>query len=391
MKTYLTARTKRKGLRRTAAATPVPAMCPRLPAADRVLPYLRKIDALRQYSNWGPLACDFEHRLSEHFSLPAGSVVVASSGTAALIGAILATAGRANAQRPLAIIPAFTFVATAVAAEQCGYRPYLVDVSADTWLLNAGELTGHSLLGDVGLVVPVATFGRPVPQDEWRDFRRQTGIPVVIDGAASFETVSAVPGRFAGEIPTVISFHATKSFGTGEGGCVLTADAALAVRVTQALNFGFYASRSSRAASTNGKMSEYHAAVGLAELDGWPQKSAALLDVSRRYRRRLARAGLAARFVSAPAIAACYALLRCVDVAESIRVQKSLTDANIEFRLWYGRGIHTEPYFSDVRHGEIPVTDAVAPCTVGLPVAPDLTDSVISRIVSAARRGIARS
>ncbi len=36
-------------------------------------------------------------------------------------------------------------------------------------------------------MIPVAPFGRPVPQTAWLEFREQTGIPVVIDGAATFE------------------------------------------------------------------------------------------------------------------------------------------------------------------------------------------------------------
>ncbi len=39
-------------------------------------------------------------------------------------------------------------------------------------------------------MIPVAPFGRPVPQTAWLEFRERTGIPVVIDGAATFETAA---------------------------------------------------------------------------------------------------------------------------------------------------------------------------------------------------------
>ena len=61
------------------------------------------------------------------------------------------------------------------------------------------------------------------------------------------------------------SLHATKGLATGEGGMVACTNAARIERIGQALNFGFSGSRESRSPSTNGKMSEYHAAVGLAE------------------------------------------------------------------------------------------------------------------------------
>ena len=114
----------------------------------------------------------------------------------------------------------------------------------------------------IGLVIPVATFGRPVPQAPWHAFREKTGIPVVIDGGASFAGVANKADAFLGNIPVGLSLHATKCFATGEGGAVVSCDTDLVVRASQALNFGFLGSRDSRTASTNGKMSEYHAAVG---------------------------------------------------------------------------------------------------------------------------------
>ena len=109
---------------------------PQLPDADRLLPYLRRIDASRTYSNWGPLAVEFEQRFAGQLHMPGIQVVSAASGTLALVGAILATAGRAPANRPLAIVPAFTFVATAVAVELTGFRPYAVDVHPLTWRID---------------------------------------------------------------------------------------------------------------------------------------------------------------------------------------------------------------------------------------------------------------
>jgi dTDP-4-amino-4,6-dideoxygalactose transaminase len=361
----------------------VPVLRPLLADADRLLPYLRQIDAARIYTNWGPLASELERRLARHFGLGENCVVSAGSGTAALVSAILGSAGRARPDRPLALIPAFTFVATAIAVEQCGYRPYLVDVSADTWLMEVDQLVGHSCLDQTGLVVAVAPFGRPVAQEACAAFRRRTGIPIVIDAGASFEAVSAEPNRYIGDVPAAMSFHATKSFATGEGGCVVTTDAHLSGLVTRALNFGFFADRMCRSASMNGKMSEYHAAVGLAELDHWPRRRAALLAVADRYRARLDSAGLAARFLGVPDVAGCYALFRCADAGEANRVQRSLTRSNIEFRLWYGGGLLEQPHFHDVPHDPLDVTQRIAPLIVGLPVAADLTETVLERVVTA--------
>jgi dTDP-4-amino-4,6-dideoxygalactose transaminase len=360
----------------------VPVLRPLLPLADRILPYLRRIDATRIYSNHGPLSCELERRLAEHLGLPQGGLACASSGTAALIGAILAAAGRATSERPLAIIPAFTFAATAAAVEQCGYQPYLADVDTDSWMLDAERLLTHPEHERVGVIVPVAPFGRPVPQEAWRRFRAVTGIPVVIDGAASFAGLADRPDRFLGEIPVAISFHATKAFATGEGGAVATDDVELAQRVAQTLNCGIRDIRDCRMPSTNGKMSEYHAAVGLAELDGWPDKLAALNDLAERYRRHITEAGLADRLYAAPEIGPNYVLFSCRDNAEAERVQDGLRRSLVDSRLWYGKGLQHQTYYADHPRGDLAVTERLAPCILGLPVAPDLPDTAVARVVT---------
>ena len=58
---------------------------------------------------------------------PGCGVVVTASGWAALKAAIFATAGAATPQRPLALMPSYTFAATAAAAETYGYKPYFLD------------------------------------------------------------------------------------------------------------------------------------------------------------------------------------------------------------------------------------------------------------------------
>ena len=363
-------------------------MRPKLPAAEALLPYLRRIDATRVYSNWGPLASELEGRLAETFRLPSGAVTSASSGTAALVGAILASAGRATEERPLALIPAFTFVATAAAVEQCGYRPHFVDVDPETWIIDPQRLADHPALDRVGLVVPVAPFGRTVAGAQWNAFRQTTGVPVAIDGAACFDGVVADPGATLGEIPVAMSFHATKCFATGEGGCVACEDAELVRRAAQALNFGFETTRESRSAGINGKMSEYHAAIGLAELDGWSAKHRDLRAVTDSYRRHLQEVGLVDRIVAAPEIGASYALFSCQDAAEVDRVESSLEREAVDYRRWYGRGLHMDAYFRELSRDDLDVTESLALRLLGVPLAPDLADTDIARTVQALDRAV---
>lgn len=366
----------------------VPVCRPLMAPAERLLPYLRVLDQTRQYSNYGPLVQRFETRLAAVLGQPRETVTTASSGTAALVGAILSLAGRAGPQRPLCAMPSYTFVATAVAAEHCGYQPLLLDVGED-WQLLPEAVAAHPEFARIGLVLPVAPYGRALRQAPWQAFVAATGIPVVIDGAACFEALQDQPAEFLGTVPVALSLHATKALATGEGGAILCSQAEVIARAVQTLNFGFRLTREARAPGSNGKMSEYHAAVGLAELDGWDDKRARYAAVAQQYRAQAAAAGLEARLRLAPLVASNYALLQLDDEAQTQRVRAALTERRAEHRLWYGPGLHRQPYYADCPATAMPVTDALAPTLLGLPMSVDLGPRDIGRCLDAVAAALA--
>ncbi len=191
------------------------AVCrPLLPSADRLLPYLKVIDETRRYSNHGTLLLALQLRLSE--AMGGNFVALASSGTTALEGAILASAGRARPQRHVCLMPAFTFIGSVAAVERCGFEPHFVDVDPETWMLDPRYLLNHPRLDSAGLVLAVSAFGRKVDQAPWTAFRDATSIPVVIDGAAMVESTFASPAECIGDIPVALSFHATKAFASAK-------------------------------------------------------------------------------------------------------------------------------------------------------------------------------
>ena len=368
----------------------IPVLRPRLPSAEQLLPYLRRIDATRVYTSWGPLALELEERLCRRFSLPVGGVVCASSGTSALTAAILTAAGRAAGRRGRAIVPALTFVATAAAAESCGYTLRIADVDPATWQLDPERVAVRSDLDETGLVVPVAPFGRPVPQAPWLEFRERTGVPVVIDGAATFETVGDQLGWALGELPVAMSFHATKAFAAGEGGCVASTDTGAVERIGQALNFGFSGSRDSATPSLNGKLSEYHAAVGLAALEEWNATSEATARVLNLYRESFNRLGLADRLVCGPEVASIYVLFQARMHLEANDVAARLAQEGISHRRWYGGGLQTHTRIAGCWSDPLPVTEELAPRLLGLPFAVDLDERAVARIAAAVAHGLGR-
>jgi dTDP-4-amino-4,6-dideoxygalactose transaminase len=359
----------------------IPVLRPLLPDATAILPYLERIDASRIYSNFGPLAEEFQDRLARRLSIGPESALTISCGTTGLIAAILATANFENGRRRLALMPSFTFAATAVAAERCCLHPYFVDVDPISWALNPERLLDHPVLDRVAVVVAVAPFGRPLPQSDWLVFQERTGIPVVFDSAAAFAVVGLDAGRYIGPIPSVFSFQATKSFGVGEGGGIVCANSEIMRKMRTAINFGFDGARDSLMPSINGKMNEYSAAVGLAAHDLWETKLRAIDRISSLYRECFAKEELADRFLAWPEIDGSYALYRAAGRAERDALMRAFDKDGVEYRLWYGEGCHKQKHFSAAERDDLPVTEGVGANLLGIPMAPDLPEESIQRVV----------
>lgn len=321
-------------------------------------------------------------RLVDHYGLDERLVALAGSGTAAITALLLAAAGRARPERPLCLCPSFTFVATAAAAQACGYTPWFVDIDPESWALDPLQLECLQGIDRVGAVLVVAPFGRMVDLHAWDSFSGRTGLPVVVDAAACFDTLDPVALRGT-RIPVAVSLHATKTLSTAEGGIMLCGDAGLVGRAAAAVNFGFVDARVSMVPGFNGKLSEYHAIVGLADLDGWARKRAGFLGTAAAYATAAREIGLADRILVNTTRATPYAHFIARSEAEAGKVTQALEAQGIEWRRWYGNGLAGQPAFSDCPAKPLPVTGDVASRVLGLPFSEDLDRMTVVRILQA--------
>ncbi len=235
-------------------------LVPDLPAP---LDYMNDLDRMhtnRWYSNFGPILSDFEAEMSQFLAndtCPNPIALTFSSATTALELALKTMELSPSAN---ILMPALTFPATALAALNENMSPVLADVDLNTWALTPALARKYATKAKIDLVMPVAPFGYPIDLQGWADFKAETGIPVLVDAAAALGTQEIHP-----DIPVCFSLHATKPFGIGEGGLLVTTDTALAERAKQASNFGFNSGKVCQKA-TNAKMGEYYAAVGRAQI-----------------------------------------------------------------------------------------------------------------------------
>lgn len=243
---------------------------PLLPTFDKLEKYIRRIDDNRLYTNFSPLEAEYRARISELFDCPC---ITGSSATSLITAALMAF----NLPKASFIaIPSWTFPATAAAVVSAGMIPYFHDVDPKTYAIERWNQGGK-----YDALIVVSPFGAPIKISMWEDFVRVFNIPVIIDAAAGFDAFSTIckPSN----IPVIISTHATKAFGTGEGGLLFTKNTPFLERVRRITNFGLTPDRRIEYTGLNAKFSEYHAAVGLAELDGWSEKRLKLLEAVKPY------------------------------------------------------------------------------------------------------------
>ncbi|MFO1058355.1 MAG: DegT/DnrJ/EryC1/StrS family aminotransferase [Dongiaceae bacterium] len=362
----------------------IPVGRPLLPGAAAIRPYLDEIDANRWYSNYGPLARRLQDRLTATVRWPGGEPGAVVSCANATLGLTLALMAQEPAPGSLCLMPAWTFVASPLAARMAGLVPWFADVAAEDWAISPAiaERAIAAAPGPVGAVMPVAPFGRPPDTAAWDDFAAASGLPVVIDAAAGFDGIAA------GRCPVVVSLHATKALGIGEGGFVAATDRALLKAIAQRANFGFWGNRETALPATNAKMSEYHAAVGLAALDGWPERRAAFAAVAAGYRRALAGSGVRLPDGLGEAWVASTMVVG-YDGPPPAALAARLAEAGIETRAWWGEGCHRAALFADAPRTDLPVTEALARSTIGLPCHADLAAADIAAVAEALGQALA--
>lgn len=366
---------------------------PEHPPLSEVARYFEMSEAAHWYSNGGPchelLVQRLEARLGNGaFVLPVGN------GTLGLMVALAAVTQDSSPARDLVITPSYTFAAAVSAILWTGRRPLLVDVDPGHWQLAESDLARalerHGRR--VAAVLGTSTFGCPPPAATlacWEDLCREARVPLVMDSAAAFGATTEA-GRWLGTQGDVevFSFHATKPFGTGEGGLIATRSRALRERMARLVNFGFGADRVVQdPLGMNAKLSELQSAVCLAVLDRFDD----ILTARRRRAARIVSALEPAGFESQAG--ASHSTWQSVpvlapDAATREAVRARAEEQDVEVRAYFETPLHAHPPFADYpRASALAVTDDLASRCLSLPMANDLTDDELARVIAIAERG----
>ncbi|MBX3487084.1 MAG: DegT/DnrJ/EryC1/StrS family aminotransferase [Candidatus Paracaedibacteraceae bacterium] len=343
----------------------IPVFKPRLPLVDTLLPYLKELDQNQQYTNNGPLLLRFEERLADHFKVSADQLCTSANGTLALIQMLKSLNLPKGA---ICALPSWTFVASVAAVVAAELTPYFLDVDESTWALSPDHVLHALRTTEVRAVLVVAPFGAPIAFEAWEALQAKTGIPVLIDAAAGFDTFSSCQTT----LPFMISLHATKVFGIGEG-AIIVGDSEFIKRCRSWGQFGFQQDRVAHCAGINAKLSEYAAAVGLAGLDQWGRTRQEWQSLKNHFLQASAGFDLMPGFEGD--WVSCY--------GQVLTLEKP--SVSFETRQWWQGGCHTHPAYQHYPKMDLSVTEKLARQCWGVPYWLGLTSSQLTAIFAELR------
>lgn len=225
------------------------------------------LDAVRTgwISSSGKYVTEFERSFAAYCGVKYG--VAVCNGTVALHLALRAIGVGPGDE---VIVPNFTMIATAFAVCYTGARPVFVDANRDSWNIDPG-LVEQKITPRTKAVVPVHLYGLPCDMDALRFVTERNRVMLLEDAAEAHG--AEYKGRKAGALSAIaaFSFYANKNLTTGEGGMVVTNDTNLwnRARYFKNLCFPLDAPRAYVHSDVgfNYRMSNIHAAIGLAQVE----------------------------------------------------------------------------------------------------------------------------
>jgi dTDP-4-amino-4,6-dideoxygalactose transaminase len=347
----------------------IPVAKPLLPSLNDVAPWLQRVDNNRVYTNYGPLYQELKDVYAKFLGIKSSQIAILSSATLALEAVL-----RINKIERW-IVPDFTFVATALAVNNAKKQLELVDVDEDDWRISHRILESRRLNSSSVGILPVIPFGDDLKLEKYKDFKH-----VVIDAAASLGCAKMNFDNLPLTWSIVFSLHATKVFPAVEGGLVVCGNSSVAQEIEKWAVFGFGHTRVSERSGTNAKLSEIHAAYGLAsmtnrekEISDWRERRNLINSLSQKSDTRTFLydlEGISPYWI---------ANLGTQEAADSLKLQ--LLEVGVESRFWWPAPISQMPFFKGkFRDCDNYISRKLSQTLLGLPLHRDLDSKIIERI-----------
>ena len=254
---------------------------PYLPPLDELLPYLEAMWDSRVLSNNGPVHVQLEKELES--VVGTGKVSLFCNATIALI-----TAQQALGLKGEIITTPYSFVATTHAIRWMGNTPVFVDIDPNTMCLDP-DLIEAAISDETVAIMPLHCYGNTCEAEQIAQIAERNSLKVIYDACHSFGIEDDGGSVLRHGDISVVSFHATKVFNTFEGGMLVTNCEETKQKVDHLKNFGFVDETVVIESGINGKMSEFSAALGLAQLPHFSEVCQLRGTLDAKYRSRLVK------------------------------------------------------------------------------------------------------
>jgi dTDP-4-amino-4,6-dideoxygalactose transaminase len=319
-----------------------------LPSLKKYLGYVEGIYARGHLTNHGPLVRELTERLEAYLGVR--NLVLVCNGSAALDLAYHAL----NVSGSVVTTP-FSFVASSSVPVWHGIDPAFADIDPSSWNLDPGEIES-AIRADTTAIAPVHVYGNPVDDVRVGEIARRHGLKVIYDAAHCFGVRKGGESILRWGDASTLSFHATKVFHTVEGGAVIFRDDDVYDRARRMINFGMDPGTGEIVETgTNLKLSEMHAAMGLAmldDMDGVIERRRGLADL---YRRKLGDHVQCQKIESDVTLSGSYMPVAFADAKTCERVMATLSAQGIRTRRYFSPSLDaTAPYarFGSTRHSQ---------------------------------------
>lgn len=257
----------------------IPVTRPFLPPQENYEKYLAGIWKRQWLTNMGPLASELEMKLKDFLSI--NHLLFVTNGTVALQMAIKALDLKGEI-----ITTPFSFVATTSTIVWEGCNPVFVDIDRDSLNIDANKIEA-AITENTSAILATHVYGNPCDVEKIEQIAKKHNLKVIYDGAHAFGVKINGKSVFDYGDISICSLHATKLYHSIEGGLVITKDANLLKKLAYMRNFGFNGPEAFAELGINGKNSEFHAAMGLVNLDYIEEIHTNRQKISERYDERL--------------------------------------------------------------------------------------------------------
>ena len=280
------------------------------------------------------------------------------------------------------VVPAHTFIASALAVAHVGATPVLCDVEDRTGLIDPDA--ARAAVGPrTAAILAVHLYGQTCDMAALEAFAKPQGLLILEDAAQAHG--ARYQDRRAGSLgnAAAFSFYPTKNLGAlGDGGAVCTDDEMLAARLRRLRNLGQRAKGEHVELGYNERLDGLQAALLRVKLQYLDAGNEARRAHARRY---AASMPATVRLLEERAECTCVFHLFPARVEDRDALVERLRAVGIEVGVHYSPAVHGHPAWTQSRivHGELPVSEAWAAEVLTLPMHPDLQPEEIDSVVEA--------